>query len=321
MKKSNIAVTIIRCATAVICCVAVAITSFSIFDKIRANEAEVAKLVNNAADDGALMQSDENYQSDSFSESETYDEVISDTETGFVESVGDNQATEDVAQPDSDKSVLTDKKITVTSGLDSTDKAEVLEYYRMVMDKNEKDGLGHNQALTLEKLDGGSGPVGKFISWFEGVAKKALADNSMSHEGLPGVHDKIRVTDFASAKAVNDGRYTTVTINLVEQTDGAYGKLNEGTVGRSVGVLDGIAVAVAAIKGLEVDFDTGEVYLRYKNPQIVIKVDNKTGSLVKGACSWKYKVHVDIKKLDVSMMGISLTLNGAYGVVDMVCSY
>ena len=139
----------------------------------------------------------------------------------------------------------------------------------------------------------------------------------------PGVSDipvqSIRF--FASAKAVDDGRYTTVTINLVEQTDGAYGKLNEGTVGRTIGVLDGVATALAELNGLQADFENGEIYLRYKNPKVVIKVDNKTGSLVKDACSWGYQVHVDIKKLDVSMMGISLTLNGAIGIVDMVSSY
>lgn len=316
MEKNKIAVTVIRSVTAIVCCIAVAVTSVSISGKICDSNSELARLAASHSE-GDSTGAQSNAQSDVYSSTESNeDNALTDDVVIEAPDSGEESAVEDVT--DEAGSV---KEISVTSGLNSTDKDEVLKYYQLVMEKNEKDGLGHSQTLTLKKLDGGSGGVGKFISWFEPVAKEALADNSTSYEGLPGVHDQIKASDFASAKAVNDGRYTTVTINLVEQTDGAYGKTSEGTVGRTIGVLDGIAVAVAAINGLKVDFDTGEVYLHYKNPKVVIKVDNKTGALVKGACSWGYQVHVDIKKLDVSMMGISVTLNGAVGIIDMVSSY
>ena len=320
MENNKIAVTVVKCVAALVCSVAVAVTSVSIAGKICENENAVADIVaSNTADSSS--ENENNYYSDTDLNS-GYAENITDEDASqeATDEVTDTQA-DNTSDGVSEQETPANKEISVTSGLNSTDKAEILKYYQLVMTKNEKDGLGHNQSMTLTKLDGGSGGVGKFISWFEPVAKKALANNSMSHEGLPGVHDKIKATDFASAKAVNDGRYTTVTINLVEQTDGAYGKTSEGTVGRTIGVLDGVATAIAEINGLNADFEHGELYLHYKNPKVVIKVDNKTGSLVKGACSWGYQVHVDLKRLDVSMMGISLTLNGAMGIVDMVSSY
>ncbi len=315
MEKNKIAVTVIKSVTAIVCCIAVAVTSISLAGKICDSNSELTRLEASYRA-GGLSATENNAQSDVYQSTENNEDAATDNIVTEAPDSGEESVVEEVTDD-----AASAKEISVTSGLNSTDKEEVLKYYQLVMEKNEKDGLGHSQTLTLKKLDGGSGGVGKFISWFEPVAKEALADNSTSYEGLPGVHGEIKASDFASAKAVNDGRYTTVTINLIEQTDGAYGKTSEGTVGRTIGVLDGIAVAVAAINGLKVDFDTGEVYLHYKNPKVVIKVDNKTGALVKGACSWGYQVHVDIKKLDVSMMGISLTLKGAVGIVDMVSSY
>lgn len=314
MEKSKISVTVIKSVTAVVCCIAIAVAGNSAIGKLCANREEVAKLTSTGVATGTDYSSGESYSTDSGSDFVSENESASVTENAsgndFVIEEGTTDSSADPA-----------KVISITDGLNSTDKAEILQYYQLVMTKNEKDGLGHNQTMTLQKLDGGSGGVGGFISMFEPIAKAALADNSTSHEGLPGVHDKIQVSDWASAKAVNDGKYTTVTIKLVEQTDGPYGKTSEGTVGRSIGVLDGVATALAEINGLEADFQNGKLLLKYQKPQITIKVDNKTGSLVKGACSWSYQVYVDIQKLDVKMSIFSLSLNGAVGIVDMVSSY
>ncbi len=324
MDKSKLSVIVLKSATAVVCCIAVMVAGSSIASKICANREEVANISSGGSSGSSSVTSDDFYQGDS---SLVTDDGSAFTDDGSVvpgDSVipgesanGGLHTSDDLIQP----TVNPDKVITVTSGLNSTDKAEVLKYYQLVMTKNEKDGLNHNQSLTFIKLDGGSGGIGKFISMFEPFAKEALAKNSNTYEGLPGVHDKILVSDWASAKAVNDGRYTTVTVKPVEQTDGPYGKLNEGTVGRSIGVLDGVAVAVAQIDGLNVDFQTGKLFLHYRNPQITIKVDNKTGSLVKGACSWGYRVYIDMQVLPVSMAFVNITLHGAEGIVDMKSTY
>ncbi|MBQ8782408.1 MAG: hypothetical protein IJZ57_01370 [Clostridia bacterium] len=319
MNKSKIAITVIKCVTALACCVAVAVTSTSIAGKICENQNAVADIMVSGSAGGASAQAGGSYAgetavdgNDSFDETGDEANSSADVATDSLTSEGENEAGETVAA---------DKNITVTSGLNSTNKAEVLQYYKLVMTKNENDGLGHNLKLSLIKLDGGSGGIGGLISMFEPVAKRALADNSTPSEGLPGVHEEITEADIASAKAVNDGRYTTVTINLVEQTDGPYGRVNEGPVGRSIGVLDGVALAIEKIDGLKADFQNGNLALHYKNPKIVIKVDNKTGALVKGTCSWSYQVHVEITELAVEMSVFSLTLKGTSGIVELTSSY
>lgn len=314
MKKEKIAITVLKCATAIVCCVAVAFASVSIAGNICESREAVAGIeANGSADNGNINDSDstENVVADvpDNAAGDTYDDIGSQENADSTDTIVDSDGED------------SDKIISVTSGLNSTDKAEVLKYYQMVMAKNQKDGLGHNLKLTLVKLDGGSGGIGGLISMFEPVAKRALADNSTPNEGLPGVPDKIKVTDIASAKAVNDGRYTTVTMNIVEQTDGPYGRVNEGPVGRTIGVLDGVALAIEKINGLKADFQNGSLALHYKNPKVVIKVDNKTGALVKGACSWGYQVHVEIQELAVEMSVFSLTLKGTSGIVELNSSY
>ncbi len=317
MNKSKVAVTIINCVTAIVCCVAISIAGFSIVKKICENEQTIAQAVadgsiNNPSESGGI-------HTDNFISGGSE----ADSQAGDISDGADDNSmqTDDSETVITDDTVAKDKVITVTSGLSSIDKAEILKYYQLVMAKNQKDGLGHNLNLTLVKLDGGSGGIGGLISMFEPVAKSALKDNSTPNEGLPGVPEQVRVSDIASATAVNDGRYTTVTMNIVEQTDGPYGRVNEGPVGRTIGVLDGVALAIEKINGLKADFQNGSLALHYKNPKVVIKVDNKTGSLVKGSCSWGYQVHVEIKELAVEMSVFSLTLRGTSGIVELKSTY
>ncbi len=313
MNKSKVAVTIINSVAALVCCVAVAITSVSVTDKICDNEKAIADIALNGSADESSSAGD--YYTDN---SVSDDSSVSDS---IVNDAQDTMQIPDGSTADSGEAIVMNKEITVTSGLNSTDKEEILKYYQLVMAKNQKDGLGHDLKLTLIKLDGGDGGIGGLISMFEPVAKRALADNSTPNEGLPGVPEQVKVSDIASAKAVNDGRYTTVTMNVVEQTDGAYGKVNEGPVGRTIGVLDGVALAIEKIKGFKADFQNGSLALHYKNPKVVIKVDNKTGSLVKGACSWSYQVHVEVEELAVEMSVFSLTLHGTSGIVELNSTY
>ncbi len=328
MNKGKLSITILNCVTALVCCIAVAIAGTVITDKIVENQNAIADAVGNAAT-GDAGDAEDVYADDS---SVVDDGVIADDGTvvddatvsddqASVDASTDSQASDGSSNATQGNTATPGKVITATSGLSSTDKAEVLKYYQLVMEKNEKAGKNHMRTMTLEKLDGGSGAVGTFISMFEPIAKAALSKNSSEQNGLPGVHNEIKVSDWKSAKAVNDGTYTTVTIQLVEQKDDPYGKTHVGTVGRSIGVLDGVAAALAQLDGLEADFQNGKLFLNYKNPSITIKVNNKTGELVKGACEWKYAVHVDIQKLAVKYSFISLTLNGAYGIVNMTSTY
>ena len=331
MNKSKISVAIINCVTAIVCCVAVAVAGSSITKKICDNQKEIATA---SASAGASADNvDDYYSDDGYADASA--DVTGDTAADGTVSTDDvsadgsadtatagDSASDSASSGSSSQSAgsaSTSKVITATSGLQSTDKAEVLKYYQLVAAKNEKKT--YKTTMTLKKLDGGSGAIGSFISMFEPVAKKALDKNSTENEGVPGVPEKIKVTDWKSATAVNDGTYTTLNIQVVPQTDGPNGKVHEGTVGRSISVLDGVQAAVDQLDGFSADFENGKLALNYKNAYIKVKVKNSTGEFVKGTCEWHHEVNVDLDNLDVKVSFIKVTLNGAKGVVDYKVTY
>lgn len=328
MNKSKISVAVINCVTALVCCVAVAVAGSTITQKICDNKKEMATVsASGSADTSA---DDEAYYSDGaaadasadVSGDGSVDGAVSTDDTA-ADASADSSSSEGSASTSggssqSAGSASTSKVITATSGLQSSDKAEVLKYYQLVAAKNEKKT--YKTTMTLKKLDGGSGAIGSFISMFEPIAKSALDKNSTENEGVPGVPEKIKVTDWKSATAVNDGTYTTLNIQVVPQTDGPNGKVHEGTVGRSIGVLDGVQAAVDQLDGFSADFENGKLALNYKNAYIKVKVKNSTGEFVKGACEWHHEVNVDIDHLDVKMV-FNVKLKGTKGIVDYKVAY
>lgn len=330
MNKSKISVAIINCVTAIVCCVAVAVAGSSITKKICDNQKEIATA---SASAGASADNVDDYYSDGDYADASAD-VSGDTAadgTASTDDVPADGSADAAAAGDSASgsasgsssqsagSASTSKVITATSGLQSTDKAEVLKYYQLVAAKNEKKT--YKTTMTLKSLDGGSGAIGSFISMFEPIAKSALEKNSTENQGVPGVPEQIKVTDWKSATAVNDGTYTTLNIQVAPQTDGANGKTHEGPVGRSISVLDGVQAAVDQLEGFTADFENGKVALNYKNAYIKVKIKNSTGEFVKGSCEWHHEVNVTLDNLAVKVSFIKVTLNGAKGVVDYKVNY
>ncbi|MGN1169167.1 MAG: hypothetical protein ACI4RB_03505 [Acutalibacteraceae bacterium] len=331
MNKSKISVAIINCVTALVCCVAVAVAGSSITKKICDNQKEIATASASAGEsadnvddyysDGDYADASADVTGDTAADGTVSTDDVSADGSADTATAGDS-ASDSASSGSSSQSAgsaSTSKVITATSGLQSTDKAEVLKYYQLVAAKNEKKT--YKTTMTLKSLNGGSGFVGSVISAFESIAKKALDKNSTENQGVPGVPEKIKVTDWKSATAVNDGTYTTLNIQVVPQTDGPNGKVHEGTVGRSISVLDGVQAAVDQLDGFSADFENGKLALNYKNAYIKVKIKNSTGEFVKGACEWHHEVNVDIDHLEAKMGAIPLKLQGAKGVVDYKVNY
>ena len=205
------------------------------------------------------------------------------------------------------------------NGLNSTDVQEVLEFYQWAASFNDKPQ--YTKTLTLISIDGGSEKLNKSLNVFEPIARKAVAKNSITGDKMPGQYKNIRVSDWQSATAVSDGKYTTITVHVVPQTDTAYGKEYEGSVGRSMTVLDGMAVAIDEMPGVSADFATGDVKMEYLNPTVKVKVDNRTGLFVPGTCSWSYRVHPMLTSLDAKVLAFNIHLENAEGYVDYKMSY
>ena len=236
--------------------------------------------------------------------SRTNDEPVSEAETDVF--VTEEESTEPA-------------EITLEAGLNSTDVAEVLAFYKLAAAKN--DSKQYTKTLNLLSLDGGEGKVAKYVNVFEPIARKAVAKNTVTGDPLPGKYAAIRETDWKSASAVSDGNYTTIRVAVAPQTDGANGKAFEGPVGRSMTVLDGVDQAINEMPGVSADFENGEVKIEYQNPTITVKVDNRTGKFVEGACKWTYRVNATMVSLDCKVLAWSVHLQNASGVIDYTISY
>lgn len=192
-------------------------------------------------------------------------------------------------------------------------KAEIVEFYKNAAIATNPTAKG-NATMEMVYLDGGSGLVGGLISAFEPIAKKTLAKNSGPTEGITGGFEKLTEADVASATAKDDGKYTTIHINLKDQTDGMNGKSDEGSVGHGVSVLDGVQHAIDELNGVDVDTSEGSVTLKYNKAYIDAKIDNATGKIVSG--TWHHTVDIFINNVKAKIGIISATLKDATGQIN-----
>ena len=322
--------TVIKAATAVVCVIALCLSSTSAIGKYceAITKAAEVKGTSVSASDGNVAGGSTDTYTDSSTSTGT---GASDDTAAPADDTAANAGSTDATTPDSSSS-STDantaskpgtpaKEITATSGLNSTDVNEVLKYYKLVAEKNKKKQGQYVTSMSLKDLNGGAGAVGSLVSAIKPIGEKALAKNSTAGDNIPGTLDKIQAADWQSAKAVNDGTYTTLTIDVKPQKDGPNGKSNEGTVGRSIGVLDGVQTALDEMGGVSADFASAKFELLYDHAYIHVKVKNATGELVKGSCEWHHQVNVTMDNLTVKVTLISATLKGASAVIDYSVKY
>lgn len=316
---------ILKAVTAVVCVGILSLSLSSAMDKyceaVKAEAEANAKIQASQQVNGGSSNSG---STDTGASNGTSFEVPGDdtTATDDTTAADDNTTTDDAGTTtDNGGAAAETKEITLTSGLNSTDVNEVLKYYKLVAEHNKKKEGQYVTKMSLKSLNGGSGAVGSLVSAIEPIGKSALDKNSTAGDNIPGTLDKIQASDWQNAKAVNDGTYTTITINVKPQTDGAKGKSNEGTVGRSIGVLDGVQTALDQMNGVSADFDNAKFSLVYDHAYIKVKVKNSTGDLVKGSCEWHHQVNVNMDELTAKVTVFKATLKGAKAVIDYSVKY
>lgn len=322
--------TVIKAATAVICVIAICLSSTSAIGKYCEALTKAAEVKGTSAStsDGTVASG----SSDTYAGTSTDTNSSDNTSAPADNTTADDSATDataDSSTTSTDSSSSSNnaskpeagKTITLTSGLNSTNVDEVLKYYKLVANANKKKEGQYVTTMALKDLNGGSGAVGSLVSAIKPIGEKALAKNSTANDNIPGTLDKIMAADWQSAKAVNDGTYTTLTIDVKPQKDGPNGKSNEGTVGRSIGVLDGVQTALDEMGGVSADFASAKFELLYDHAYIHVKVKNSTGELVKGSCEWHHQVNVTMDNLTVKVAVLSATLHGASAVIDYSVKY
>lgn len=320
MNSGNNKATIIKCVAAVLCTVMVAYAGISNTNKICENNLAI---VSGTASDN--VNADASTDDEFDAQFADVDNMTSDASTSDADNA-DSSSTEDSQSSTSaeDKTATSDKgtakkKISLTDGLTSTNIDEVLEYYKLVSNKNSK--LLFTRSISLVSMDGGKNVSKRMIDIFTPVAQKALAKNTIDDAPFPGKPDKIMASDWQAAKAVNDGTYTTVYVKVVPQTDSYNGSEFEGTCGRTMGVLDGIDRAFEEMEVISADFTNTKMTIKYLDPTVKIKVKNSTGELVKGECEWKYRTYPYIETMDVKFLTVKIHLEGAGGYIDYSVKY
>ena len=222
------------------------------------------------------------------------------------------------------------KNITLTSGLNSNDVSEVMEYYKLVAKKNASLKMKKNLSLVSLDckqvlIDGKSDPEKLEIGMnvFDKAARLGLKIAS-GKTTFPGNPSALRVSDWKNAKAVNDGTYTTITVSVTPQKDGYNGKEFEGSCGRSMQVLAGFDTAMESLSMMTADFEHGDVSIEYQNPSIKLKVLNSTGELVENSCKWYYKTKINLNRLDATMKVMKMHdvhLEKSIGVIEYSVTY
>lgn len=200
-------------------------------------------------------------------------------------------------------------------GLNSTDAKEVVAFYNKAAVATRGKAPAGQSTMTLASLDGGKGAAGNLISSFEGIAKSALEKNSTATDYIPAAdYEDVRVSDVKNATASSDGKYTTITFDVVDETVGPDAKGSDGTVGRTIGILDGVQTALDELPGVSVEEGLENVKLTYDNAKVTCKIDEDTGLIVGG--TWQYKVNVNISSITLKVLILKAKLSDVKAAVD-----
>ena len=232
------------------------------------------------------------------------EEATEEAETTAAEAK--TEATAEVTEAATEAETEAEKKTPTT-------KEEIVEFYKNAATETDKGAVNTSSKMKLEALDGGSGAVGAFVNVFKPAVENALEKNSTPSDHITGGYKNLTADDVASATAVDDGKYTTVTINLKEQTDGFTADSKSGHVGHGVTVLGNVQSAIDEINGLSAEVGDGTVQLRYNGAYIKVKIDNATGKIVSG--TWFYRVNILIDNVKMKLGIFTVTPKNMTGVV------
>ena len=200
--------------------------------------------------------------------------------------------------------------------LDSTNKDIVLSYYKKIAEINKDEKFA--KAFELKELNGSSYADRIALNVIKPIAENALKEGGTTDDPFPGQPDAITAADWVSAKAVKEGNYTVLTIKVQPQEDGNDGKQFEGPCGRSIGVVGSVNDVLKGVKGLTIE--SVDAKIKYTNPVITVKVDNATGKIVKGGCSWSYTANIQINSFKGNYI-TNLDLKNASAVIDYKVTY
>lgn len=213
----------------------------------------------------------------------------------------------DAAKPSESKTPSGGSTVTPSKDLNTNDAAACIKAYQAAIAKTKQFKSG-KQSMSLRGKITASGFLGAIFDLAQKSIANALSKNSKDRTDIPGNPSGMKASHMKSASAVTSGKYTTITFNVKDQTQGPKESNHAGSVGCAVGTLGDVDRAIKEL-GLKVDYKDGKIELTYTNCKVVVKIDNTTGKIVEG--SWVYDVNVYANGIKVS--GVSV--NNLKGIV------
>lgn len=194
-------------------------------------------------------------------------------------------------------------------------KEQIIKYYILAAAKSSNVTSKKTMVMNELTVNDGDGLLAKFVDMATPLLKDALAENSTEFMGITGGYGKLVPSDVKSAKAYKSGNYTVIEMTLVEQVDGAHGQEKEGTVGHAISVVGDLAVVEEKLPMFDIDFENSDTKIKYANPTVKVKINNKTHQIEKG--TWSYDVQVDISNLYIKnlRLPIEVTIKSGKGSV------
>lgn len=231
--------------------------------------------------------------------------------------VGESETTEAVSAEDTTVSETTLPSVSLSSDNPAEwTTEEIVEFYKTaaINSKNQKSVEKKNLSEMVVK--DGDGWLKTLVEWVTPILVFALEKSESEFDGITGGYENLVPEDVQSAKAYKSGNYIVVEMKMKEQTDGPHGDRYSGSVGHAISVLGDIsAVSEALADKLVIDFDNAKLTLRYTNPTVKVKINDK-GIIEKG--TWSYTIDVQVANLYVAAVRLpfSATVESAYGSVD-----
>ncbi len=249
------------------------------------------------------------------SEEATSDQAVNSGDVDVEEDTTGEDVTEEPVTDNEEDKPASDKKPTADDKEEETTeralpsdpakwtKAEIVSEYIKAATKTHPTAKS-SQTMTMPKLvvNDGDGAFAFFLNMIKPVINTVLKNNTMTFNGVTGGFTKLTPSDVKSAKAYKDGKYTVIEMVMVEQTDGIYGEMQEGTVGHAINVLGNIKNATDQFPNFDIDVENADIKIHYAKPTVKVRINEK-GFIEKG--TWSYTAQVDIKNLNIDNLNIA----------------
>ena len=165
------------------------------------------------------------------------------------------------------------------------------------------------------KAEGG---FGSFLHIAEPIIRGVMELNAVDVPGITGGHENLTLEDCKTAKAYKSGDYIVVEMTLKDQTDGVYGKRNEGHIGHAIFVVDGVAEVAEQFSQFDVRYKEANIKIYYTDAHLKVKI-NSDGIVENG--TWKYVCTPVVDNLYIegfvvndagAVIDYGVTLNGGF---------